>query len=106
MVEERGAGKKPTSQLLKCDTLREGWIKGMRFQQKKRLLRLLGVLLCLGLVAVYVTKSAGMSRVAIVLVLGYLALWLWLWRCPFCGKHLGYGAGTHCPNCGENIEEA
>ena len=32
--------------------------------------------------------------------IGYAAVWLLCWRCPFCGRRLGRSDGETCPHCG------
>ena len=32
--------------------------------------------------------------------IGYAAVWLLCWRCPFCGERLGRSDGETCPHCG------
>ena len=35
--------------------------------------------------------------------IGYAAVWLLCWRCPFCGERLGRSAGETCPHCGKSL---
>ena len=35
--------------------------------------------------------------------IGYAAVWLLCWRCPFCGERLGRSDGESCPHCGKNL---
>ena len=34
---------------------------------------------------------------------GYAAVWLLCWRCPFCGGRLGRSDGESCPHCGKSL---
>ena len=34
---------------------------------------------------------------------GYAAVWLLGWRCPFCGARLGRSDGERCPHCGKSL---
>ena len=35
--------------------------------------------------------------------IGYAAVWLLCWRCPFCGERLGRSDGETCPHCGKSL---
>ena len=35
---------------------------------------------------------------------GYAVTYAALWRCPFCGRHLGRSDGESCPHCGKALE--
>ena len=35
--------------------------------------------------------------------IGYAAVWLLCWRCPFCGERLGRSDGETCPHCGKSF---
>lgn len=35
--------------------------------------------------------------------IGYAAVWLLCWRCPFCGERLGRSDGETCPHCGRSL---
>ena len=35
--------------------------------------------------------------------IGYAAVYLLCWRCPFCGERLGRSDGEICPHCGKSL---
>ena len=35
---------------------------------------------------------------------GYAVAYAALWRCPFCGRHLGRSDGETCPHCGKALD--
>ena len=41
---------------------------------------------------------------AAAFAVGYAVAYAALWRCPFCGRHLGRSDGESCPHCGKALE--
>lgn len=41
---------------------------------------------------------------AAAFAVGYAVAYAALWRCPFCGRHLGRSDGESCPHCGKALD--
>ena len=78
----------------------------MTLRKKRRLLGCCIALLAVLAVAVMLIGTVWIKIVLAAALVGYVALFLALWRCPYCGGHLGRidSGGDYCPHCGERLD--
>lgn len=77
----------------------------MTLRKKRRLLGGCIALLALLAVAVMLIGTVWIKIVLVAALVGYVALFSALWRCPYCGGGLGRidQHFTYCPHCGKEL---
>ena len=77
----------------------------MTLRKKRRLLGGCIALLALLAVAVMLIGTVWIKIVLVAALVGYVALFSALWRCPYCGRGLGRidQHFTYCPHCGKEL---
>ena len=77
----------------------------MTLRKKRRLLGGCIALLALLAVAVMLIGTVWIKIVLVAALVGYVALFSALWRCPCCGKYLDRNFfASYCPRCGEELD--
>lgn len=78
----------------------------MTLRKKRRLLGCCIALLAALAVAVLLVGTVWIKIVLVAALVGYVALFRALWRCPHCGGDLGRidQRFTYCPRCGEELD--
>ena len=78
----------------------------MTLRKRRRLLGCCIALLTVLAVAVMLIGTVWIKIVLAAALVGYVALFLALWRCPYCGGGLGRidEHFTCCPRCGKELD--
>lgn len=77
----------------------------MNLKQVKYLIWALAIACIVMIGLLYMTKSMVFFWLMLaVLVIG-VAVNLALWRCPYCGQHLGNSVSQYCTHCGKRLDD-
>ena len=85
-------------------------MKNLNMKQKKTVLTVMMAISFALLLLANFLHGLGRTVAWILLIVSlgmFVLVWAKIWRCPYCGKHLGRMAdgATHCPSCGMPIEK-
>lgn len=74
---------------------------------RKVFLTLISVMVVLPFILNSIFPSLYPLWIVLIIGLGSAAIFVDVkfWRCPHCGKNLGYGIPKYCSNCGHRLDE-
>lgn len=77
----------------------------MNLKQVKYLIYGLGAACVPMFLLLYATRSLVFLWLALAFLVAGIAVSLALWRCPYCGEHLGRDVSHYCTHCGKKLDD-
>ena len=77
----------------------------MNLKRVKHLIYALGAACVLMILLLGITRSEVFLWLAAALAAAIIVVNLALWRCPYCGEHLGRDVGKYCSRCGKKLDD-
>lgn len=77
----------------------------MNLKKVQYLIYTLAAACVLMIILLGITKSVVFLWLMLVFAVAGIAVSLALWRCPYCGEHLGRDVSQYCTHCGHMLDD-